>query len=86
MMIIFGVASLVRQTRVMHSHFRARPFVVGVLDLRSERGMPCECWYFLLPHLVWIPHAHHGKRFQHYLGSQNTAPVGFALHQSDLQQ
>ena len=32
----------------MHSHFRARSFVVGVLGLRTERGIPYECLYCCL--------------------------------------
>ena len=41
MTIYFGVVSLVWQTR-------GRPLVVGVLGLRTEQGMPCECWYCCL--------------------------------------
>ena len=47
MMIYFSVVSTGQKTRVevMHSHFGARPFVVGVLGLGTVRGMSCECWY-----------------------------------------
>ena len=41
----------------MHSHFIARAFVVGVLGLRTERGMPFECSYCCLSvvEFVWSP-------------------------------
>ena len=41
----------------MHSQFRARPFVVGVLGLRTGQGVPCDCWYccFYDVDLVWSP-------------------------------
>ena len=54
--IYFGVVSLVRQIRVelIHSQFRARTFVVGELGLRTEHGMPFDCWccYFYVVEFV----------------------------------